>query len=179
MYKRKELKKISNTLDKEIINLINEQIWLENNASFYYLYLSTQFNLNGFSGISKFFLDQSNEEREHMLKLVEYLMDEDITPQIPNYNYLEDLDEKFDLLNHFENSLLNEKRVSSSINEIITKCKEKNDIKTENFMQWFVIEQREEENKFKSIIDDIRIIGKSGSGLYELNKQLGSITEEE
>ena len=102
MYKRKELKKISNTLDKEIINLINEQIWLENNASFYYLYLSTQFNLNGFSGISKFFLDQSNEEREHMLKLVEYLMDEDITPQIPNYNYLEDLDEKFDLLNHFE-----------------------------------------------------------------------------
>ena len=63
MYKRKELKKISNTLDKEIINLINEQIWLENNASFYYLYLSTQFNLNGYSGISKFFLEQSNEER--------------------------------------------------------------------------------------------------------------------
>ena len=47
------------------------------------------------------------------------------------------------------------------------------------FMQWFVIEQREEENKFKSIIDDIKIIGDSGSGLYELNKQLGSLTEEE
>ena len=74
---------------------------------------------------------------------------------------------------------MNEKRVSSSINDVVSKCKEKGDIKTENFMQWFVIEQREEENKFKSIIDDIKIIGDSGSGLYELNKQLGSLTEEE
>lgn len=179
MYKKKEMKRVSNTLDKEITSLINEQIWLENNASFYYLYLHTQFNKNGYSGISKFFLEQSNEERQHMLKLIEYLLDKGITPKIPNYNYLEELDEHFDVLSHFENSLLNEIRVTQSINGIITKCKEKGDVNTENFMQWFVVEQREEENKFKSIIDDIKIIGGSGSGMYELNRQLGSLTPDE
>ena len=170
---------MNSLLTKEIVSLINEQIWLENNASFYYLYLSTQFNENGYGGISKFFLEQSNEEREHMLKLMDYLLDQDATPLIPNYNFMEDLDEKFNVLTHFENSLLNERKVTESINNIVNKSKELNDIQTENLMQWFVTEQLEEEVKFKGIIDDLKIIGNSGSGLYELNKQLDSLPTEE
>ncbi len=179
MYKRKKEKKMNSALDKQVISLLNEQIWLENNASFYYLYLSNQFGENGYNGISKFFLEQSNEEREHMLKIMEYMLDQDSQPLIPNYNFMEDLDEEFDILSHFQNSLYNERQVTESINKIVTKCKEINDVNTENFMQWFVIEQREEETKFKSIIDDLKIIGDSGSGLYELNKQLGTLPTEE
>ena len=44
------------------------------------------------------------------------------------------------------------------------------DYTTENFLQWFVTEQREEENKFKDIIDNLKIIGDNGLGLYEINK---------
>ena len=110
---------------------------------------------------------------------MDYLLDQDATPLIPNYNFMEDLDEKFNVLTHFENSLLNERKVTESINNIVNKSKELNDIQTENFMQWFVTEQLEEEVKFKGIIDDLKIIGNSGSGLYELNKQLGSLSTEE
>jgi ferritin len=39
-------------------------------------------------------------------------------------------------------------------------------------MRWFVTEQREEENKFKEIIDNLKIIGNDGVGLYEINKNL-------
>ena len=53
------------------------------------------------------------------------------------------------LLLHFENSLLNEREVTNAINKIVSKCKEVGDYTTENFIQWFVTEQREEENKFK------------------------------
>jgi ferritin len=166
-------------LTKEIVSLINEQIWLENNASFYYLYLSTQFKENGYNGISKFFLEQSNEERDHMLKLMDYLLDQDEQPLIPNYNFMEDLDEKFNILSHFKNSLYNERKVTQSINTIINKCKELNDIQTESFMQWFVTEQMEEESKFKDIIDDLKIIGDNGGGLFELNKHLGTLPSEE
>ena len=88
MYKRKKQTKTTSMLDKKIVDLINEQIWLENNASFYYLHLSIQFSINGFGGISDFFKEQSEEEREHMLKLVDYLLDEDVTPNIPNYNFI-------------------------------------------------------------------------------------------
>ncbi len=66
MYNRKEMMKINNRLSDTIVNLINEQIWLENNAAFYYLYLSIEFDKNGFNGISTFFLNQSHEEREHL-----------------------------------------------------------------------------------------------------------------
>ena len=177
MYKIKKERKKNSMLDKKIIELINEQIWLENNASFYYLFLSNQFSLNGFNGIADFFMDQSDEEREHMLKLMSYLLDEDVTPQIPNYNFMEDMSEEFNVLSHFENSLVNEKRVSESIHNVVNKCKEVGDIKTENFMQWFVIEQREEETKFKGIIDDLKIIGNDRGGVYQINKELGELKD--
>lgn len=176
MYKIKKEKKITNMLNKEIVSLINEQIWLENNASFFYLDLSIKFNEEGFNGISKFFLEQSNEEREHMLMLVDYLLEKDTTPQLPQYNFMEDSEEKFNVLSYFENSLLSERRVTESINKIVSKCKEVEDYTTENFIQWFVTEQREEESKFKDIIDDLKIIGEDKVGLYKINKELGNIT---
>ena len=45
-------------------------------------------------------------------------------------------------------------------------------------MQWFVTEQREEELKFKNIIDDLTIIGDDGVGLYKINKELGILPAE-
>ena len=92
---------------------------------------------------------------------------------------MEDIEEDFNILSHFENSLTNERRVSRSIHEIVNTCKEIGDIKTENFMQWFVTEQMEEENKFKSLIDDLKIIGEDRNGLYHFNKELGNVSEEE
>ena len=154
-------------LNKEVIELLNGQIWLENRASFYYLRLSAEFNKNGYFGISKFFLNQSNEEREHMIMLFEYLKEQESEPIIPNYNFLEEDEGEFDILCLFEDSLIGEREVTKSINKVISKCKEVGDYTTENFLQ------REEENKFKEIIDNLKIIGNNTLGLYEMNKVLG------
>ena len=70
MLKEKKEKKSTSVLHKEIVSLLNEQIWLENHASFYYLNLSIEFSNNGFNGISTFFLNQSQEERLHMTKII-------------------------------------------------------------------------------------------------------------
>ena len=160
-------------LNKEVIELLNGQIWLENRASFYYLKLSAEFNKNGYFGISKFFLNQSNEEREHMIKIFEYLKEQECEPIIPNYNFLEEDEGEFNIVCLFEDSLIGEREVTKSINKILSKCKEVGDYTTENFLQWFVTEQREEENKFKEIIDNLKIIGSNTLGLYEMNKVLG------
>ena len=40
---------------------------------------------------------------------------------------------KFNILLHFENSLLNERKVTNAINKIVSKCKEVGDYTTENF----------------------------------------------
>jgi ferritin len=151
-------------MNKEVLSLLNEQIWVENNASFFYLKLSKLFNENNYFGITNFFVEQSNEERNHMMKIFSYVLEQEGEPVIPQYNLIEESELEFNILNLFELSL----------NKIISKCREVGDYTTENFLQWFVIEQREEENKFKEIIDNLRIIGDNSVGLYELNKFLGT-----
>ena len=79
---------------------------------------------------------------------------------------------EFNILHLFQMTLSNERKVTNSINKIISKCKEVGDYTTENFLQWFVNEQREEENKFKEIIDNLKIVGDNKVGLYEINKSL-------
>jgi len=85
---------------------------------------------------------------------------------------MDDEELEFNILYLFQMSLSNERKVTNSINKIISKCKEVGDYTTENFLQWFVTEQREEENKFKEIIDNLKIVGNDKVGLYEINKSL-------
>lgn len=77
----------------------------------FYLNLATEFASRGFNGISTFFFNQSEEERSHMLKLIDYVLESDETPTIPQYNYLESFSEDFDVLLHFQNSLSQEKKL--------------------------------------------------------------------
>jgi ferritin len=142
-------------------------------SSYYYLKLSVLCNQNGFNGVSKFFLEQSNEEREHMMKIFNYMLEQDTEPVVPSYNYIEEegiID--FNLLTLFENSLTNEKEITNSINELVIKCKEVGDSRTENFLSWFVEEQNEEEQKFKDLVEDLKIIKGDKFGLYHFNKSL-------
>jgi len=165
-------------MNKKVLELINEQIWTENHSSYFYLNLATEFASRGFSGISTFFFNQSEEERSHMLKLIDYILESDETPTIPQYNYLESFSEDFDVLLHFQNSLSQEKEVTNVVSKIVYAARKAEDITTDNFMQWFVNEQREEETKFKDIIDKLKMVGESGLAIYEIDKELGSLPNE-
>lgn len=44
-----------------------------------------------------------------------------------------------------------------------------------NFLQWYVAEQHEEEKLFKSVIDKLTLAGKSGEGLYFIDKELATL----
>jgi len=59
-------------ISKKILNLLHEQIAMEANASNYYLYISSWCKVNGYDGASSFFQNHSTEEREHMLKIIQY-----------------------------------------------------------------------------------------------------------
>jgi len=165
-------------MNEVVLELINEQIWLENHSSCFYLNLAIEFGNRGFNGISTFFFNQAEEEREHMLKLMNYVLERDEKPQIPQYNYMEKFDDGFDLLLHFSNSLHQEKQVSGIVGKIVYAAREVNDVMTDNYMQWFVNEQREEETKFKDIIDKLKMVGDSGLAIYEIDKELGSLPNE-
>ena len=107
-----------------------------------------------------------------MIKIFTYVMEQDSEPVIPSLNVIGDEEISFDVVSMFESSLMSEKNITNAINKIMSKCKDVEDYTTENFLQWFIVEQREEENKFKEILDNLKIIGDNKLGLYELNKSL-------
>jgi len=70
----------------------------------------------------------------------------------------------------FENIYQHECRVTTEINQLVDAAFTEKDYSTFNFLQWYVVEQHEEEKLFKSILDKIDIIGIDGRGLYHFDQ---------
>ena len=54
--------------------------------------------------------------------------------------------------------------ISNEINKLISICLKEGDYTTQNFLQWYVAEQHEEEKSFRAILDLFKIIGTDGKG---------------
>jgi ferritin len=72
-------------ISKEMEKALNEQIALEGYASFLYLSMASWCDKEGLAGCSKFMHRQSEEEREHMLKIFTYLSEVDGFALTPSY----------------------------------------------------------------------------------------------
>jgi ferritin len=69
--------------------------------------------------------------------------------------------------------LKHEEFITSSINEIVAATLEEKDFNTHNFLQWFVLEQVEEEASARAIIDKIRLVGKIN--MYQFDRDIMSL----
>lgn len=158
-------------LSPKIEKALNQQIALEAQSSFTYLAMASWADVNGYANSARFLYVQSSEEREHMLKLFNYINDAGghaLAPEVKvknhNYKSLESL---------FVDTLKNEQSVTKSINDLVDLCLKEGDHSTHNFLQWYVSEQHEEEKSFRSILDLFKIIGTDGKGLYHIDKEIG------
>jgi ferritin len=157
-------------MNKKIEKALNDQVAMEGNASNYYLAMAAWCAQNGFEGTAKFFHSQSEEEREHMMKIFHYIIDAGGRAEVPA---IEKPQSNFKSLpSTFDIALKNEVKVTKSIHKMLDLSNEQKDHRTSNFLQWFVTEQMEEENQFQTILDKLKIIGDDGRSLYMLDKEL-------
>jgi ferritin len=70
----------------------------------------------------------------------------------------------------FKEVLKHEEFVTASINEIVALTLDEKDYNTHNFLQWFVMEQVEEEASAKAILDKMRLVGKNN--MYEFDRDI-------
>lgn len=167
-----KIKKIKNMLSQSIQEKLQSQIQKEASSSQLYLAMACWADVKGFSGVAKFLYEHSDEERIHMLKLIKFVNERGGHAGIPA---LESPKKEFDSLKSvFKIILEHEIKVTESINEIITACLKENDHTTNNFMQWYVTEQLEEEQMARSIIDKLEMIKSDTSSLYLFDKELGA-----
>ncbi|PKR82094.1 ferritin [Brumimicrobium salinarum] len=157
-------------MNKKIEKLLNDQIEKESSSSQLYLTMASWSENQGYNGTASFLYAHSDEEREHMLKLVKFINErggEAIIPALEKANVSFDSMEKI-----FESLLEHEMMVTESINNIVGACLEEKDYSTHNFIQWYVSEQLEEEALARTILDKLRLIGNDKGGLYLFDRDM-------
>jgi ferritin len=162
-------------LNKDLENALNEQILKEGEASFSYLSMAVWCEFKGLEGCARFFYRQSDEEKMHMLKLVSYMLEMDCKPLIPAISQVENDYESIQSI--FVKTLEQEKSVTRSIHNLISLADGSNDYATQNFLQWYVSEQREEESMIRKILDKIQLIGEGPMTLYYIDKEMERINQ--
>lgn len=161
--------KISTRIQK----VLNDQIEMEGYASSYYMAMASWCELTGYDGTASFFYKQSDEERQHMLKIIHYLNGIGVAAQVPK---LRQPPSKFKSLEStLKTALQNEQIVTAAINKIVELAQKEKDHGTFNFLQWYVEEQRQEETKFEAILQKFDLIGRDKLAINEIDKQLGSM----
>lgn len=161
-------------LHKNIENALNNQIRIEAESSQIYLAMACWAEVKGLEGVSKFMYAQSDEEREHMLKLVKFVNERGGHAHISELNAPNVTFSSFKEM--FEKLFEHEVYVSKSINELVHISLEEKDYATHNFLQWYVAEQIEEEAVARTILDKINMIGDDKGGLYLFDRDIENLT---
>lgn len=160
-------------LKAEMIEKLNEQMNLELYSSLLYQQMSAWCSFHSFEGAAAFLRRHAQEEMEHMQRLFAYLTD---TGSLPRINAIPAPDQDYDSLdNLFSATYEHEQLITHKINELAHAAMTSQDYPTFNFLQWYVSEQHEEEKLFKSVLDKLSLVGKSGEGLYFVDKELATL----
>ncbi|THD69696.1 ferritin [Robertkochia marina] len=157
-------------ISKSIEKALNDQVRVEAESSQVYLAMACWAEVKGLDGIAQFMYAQSDEEREHMLKLIKYINERGGHAQVsalkaPNVTF-DSFQEMFQKL--YEHEIF----VSECINNLVEITLNEKDFSTHNFLQWYVAEQIEEEAVARTILDKISMIGDDKGGLYLFDRDI-------
>jgi ferritin len=152
---------------------LNRQAGEEAYASSVYLSMALWCDAQGLMGAARYLAKSSTEEREHMTRFLQYVVDQDSQARVPA---VAEPPHEFNSLPEILNQVLElEMKVASKIHSIVDLAEAEKDFATYNWLQWFVEEQRNAEIGARNILDRIAVIGTSGTGLYEIDRMLGGL----
>jgi ferritin len=156
-----------------ILSKLNEQISHEFASANLYLAMSAWSAAQGLRGSARFLEHHADEEMVHMRKLFKYLLDVNAQPIVPA---LAQPPKEFGSLKEvMAKAFEHEKFITSKIYALTEAALAEKDFGTFEFMQWYVSEQREEEELFQKVIDVIELAGTDGRGLYLVDKEIGKL----
>lgn len=169
----------TNRLSPTIVDALNRQMTNEaHNAQIYLAYASWASD-KGYDGIANFLFRHANEERNHMMKFLEYILKRGgkvKVTAIPDPG-----PDPVSVNDCFEKVFKSEVENTSNIYELVNMSMEQKDWATWNFMQWFVKEQTEEETLAIDLLSRVKIAGgptANDDALYKLNQDLGALPDD-
>jgi len=156
-------------MNDKIKNLLNQQINKEFYSAYLYLDISNFYDELDLDGYANYYMVQAQEERDHALLFLQYMQSNGLKVTLdvidkPNSDYAS-------ILAPLEIAAEHERYVTSLINDICYACHEDKDYRTLKFLDWFIDEQREEEDNADKMVNRYKLFGSDPKGLYSLDQE--------
>ena len=135
---------------ERFVATLNEQIAHEFAAAHQYVAVGAWYEGQTFPQLAKFFYEQAEEERGHAMKMVNYLLESGVQPtlgDIPRPTGSFD-----DHIAPIRLALEQERSVTVAISELFEIARETRDYRSEQFLDWFLAEQTEEESSMSDLL---------------------------
>lgn len=147
--------------------LLQEQIGSEFTASQQYIAVAVWFDNEDLPQLAAHFYRQSVEERNHAMMIIQYLLDNDVKPTIPNVDAVRnDFRETRELI---ALALEQEREVTEEITRLAKTARDEGDYIGEQFMQWFLKEQVEEVSQMSTLLN---VVERANGNLFDVENFL-------
>ena len=151
------------TPDSRFRTLLREQVGHELDAHQQYIAIALWFDSHDLPQLAAHFYQQSVEERNHAMMLVQYRLDRDLGVTIPGVAApRNDFDS---VLEPLQLALDQEKQVTDQIEAIFRAAREEGDALGEQFLLWFLKEQVEEVASANTLLTIAR---RAGDNLFDI-----------
>jgi ferritin len=150
---------------------LNEQIAREFAASQQYVAIAVYFDLETLQQLAAYFYRQAVEERNHAMIIVQYLLDAGERPVVPAVDA-----PKTDFAGAaaaVQLALEQEREVTKQIAALAQLAREENDLVGEQFLHWFLQEQREEVASMSSLL---AVVERAGDNLLLAEEYLSRVS---
>jgi bacterioferritin B len=152
-------------ISRDLAKAFNTQIGHELGANLQYIGIAAYFQQRHLPLLAKLFFAQAEEERQHALKFVNYILDVKGELQIPTITSPAiPLGSAQDAV---AAALTWEREVTAQITGLMDHAVNENDYLAQSFLQWFVDEQLEEINKMGRLLSVVRRAGENNLLMVE------------
>lgn len=152
-------------ISKKLNDAINAQIGREFGASLQYVNIATWFDGEALRKMAALFYKQAEEEKEHAMKFVKYIVDTGGSVSIPAVaapkSTFAAAEEAVKL------SLDWELEVTRQINDLYNIAVAEKDYAAQNFLDWYVDEQIEEVNSMDNLLKVVKRVGEKNLIMLE------------
>ncbi len=167
-------------MKNDVRDLINQQINREFHSAYLYLDFACYFEKNGLKGFAHWFREQAKEELKHGMLFIRYLID---SGEMFKWQDIEQpvwpMNEQKSCLAILKAAYRHEQYITGLIEIIYAHAEENQDLRTLDFLDWFIAEQTEEEKTAADLIREFELFGENASSLYLLDCKLGKREDEE
>ncbi len=159
-------------LHADVQKALNAQVNAELYSAYLYYAMAAYFEATGLPGAAHWMKIQTQEELVHVTKYFEYLVDRGGRVQLGTV--AAPPDKWKSPVAAFEAALAHEREISARIHKIADLAVKNRDHGTQNFLQWFIAEQIEEEKSAEDVVQKLRLAGNDGAGLFMIDRELAA-----